>query len=82
MQFGYVFKWPEEGVWLTLGTLLAALAVALFDEVIHWPRGVEIAVVALIIPGFRTIGGLVIPTPTVSEAVRSVREAIDDKPGG
>lgn len=76
----YLFKWPDEAAWGSLAVLIGALAVALFDEVIDWPRAVEIAAIALVIPGIRFIGGLVIPTPSVAEEIASVRESIDDKP--
>lgn len=76
----YLFKWPDEAAWGSMAVLVGALVVALFDDVIDWPRGVEIATIALVIPGIRFIGGLVIPTPTVAQEIASVRESIDDKP--
>lgn len=77
----YLFKWPEESVWLALGTAVAVLVGVVLAE-----RGASAALVAaasgLIGPLVRFVYGLVSPTPTVAEVVTEAREAMDDKPGG
>ena len=77
----YVFKMPEEGTWLALGTgigVLVAAALAEFTQV----SGTFIGSVSAIVPLlFRFFYGMFSPNPTVTEEIASVREALGDKPG-
>lgn len=75
----YLVKWPEEGAWATWSTLAGA-AVGIFLAR-HGFSGEEISVLVAFVAGsIRLATGFLLPTPTVQEAVASVREHIDDVP--
>lgn len=76
----YVFKMPEESVWLALGAGLALIAAQALPEFTDWSTELIASISGFIPILFRFLYGMISPNPTVTEEIASVREALNDKP--
>jgi hypothetical protein len=77
----YLFKWPEEAVWLVVMTAFGTFLEAVFEVYVPLDERVEGPLVILLTLLLRVFGGIGLPTPTPTEAFKSAVEAQDDKPG-